>query len=88
MESLTPLAQANMIPMETLEGRYVAGMHRRLVQSAAEGGMNMLRVWGGGIYPYQEWFDACDEFGIMVFQVCGARPGGWLAGPRGVHPGV
>jgi len=60
----------NMIPMETLEGRYQPGMHRRLVQSAAEGGMNMMRVWGGGIYPYQEWFDACDDFGIMVFQVC------------------
>ena len=57
---------ANMIPMETLEGRYQVGMHRQLVHSAADAGMNMLRVWGGGIYPYDEWFDACDERGVLV----------------------
>eukprot|EP00051_Salpingoeca_urceolata_P023405 m.396250 g.396250 ORF g.396250 m.396250 type:complete len:1245 (+) comp20102_c1_seq16:524-4258(+) len=59
---------ANMIPMETLEGRYVAGQHRQLVKSAADAGMNMLRVWGGGIYPVEEWLNACDDFGLMVFQ--------------------
>ena len=39
---------ANLVPMEALEGRYVAGMHRRLVESAAET-MNMIRVWGGSV---------------------------------------
>ena len=37
---------ANMIPMESLEGRYEPGMHTQLVANAADGGMNMLRVWG------------------------------------------
>jgi beta-mannosidase len=59
---------ANMIPMEILEGRYVPGMHRQLVASAAAAGMTILRVWGGGIYPFEEWFDACDELGVLVFQ--------------------
>ena len=56
---------ANMVPMEILEGRYAVGMHRQIVQSAADGGMSLLRVWGGGIYPYEEWFDACDELGVL-----------------------
>ena len=38
---------ANKIPMDLLDGRMSAIGHRRLVQSAAEGNMNMLRVWGG-----------------------------------------
>jgi hypothetical protein len=33
-----------LIPMESMEGRYVEGMHRQLVKSAAEANMNMLRV--------------------------------------------
>ena len=37
---------ANMIPMEELEGRMSDEAHRVLVQNAAEGGMNTLRVWG------------------------------------------
>ena len=54
---------ANMIPMETLEGRYVPGMHRALVKSAAAGNMNLLRIWGGGVYIFEEFTDACDEEG-------------------------
>ena len=41
---------ANMIPMEELEGRMSDEAHRVLVQNAAQGGMNTLRVWGGGIF--------------------------------------
>ena len=37
----------NKVPMDLLEGRMSAAAHRRLVQTAAEGNMNMLRVWGG-----------------------------------------
>lgn len=59
---------ANAIPMEALEGRYVRGMHRELVRSAAEANMNMLRVWGGGVYPHREFLEACDDLGVMVFQ--------------------
>ena len=56
-----------MIPMEALDGRYVEGMHRRLVKSAAAAHMNMIRVWGGGIFPLDEFSSACDEEGVMVF---------------------
>lgn len=56
---------SNMVPMEALEGRYVSGMHTQIVRSAVEAGMTLLRVWGGGIYPLDEWFDACDEAGVL-----------------------
>jgi hypothetical protein len=58
---------ANMIPMEEMEGRMRADAHRTLIQSAAHGGMNTLRVWGGGIFLPGVWFDACDELGVMVY---------------------
>eukprot|EP00055_Hartaetosiga_balthica_P010760 m.47003 g.47003 ORF g.47003 m.47003 type:complete len:1028 (-) comp7303_c0_seq1:128-3211(-) len=58
---------ANMIPMDEMEGRLDAEAHYRLVQSAKGGGMNILRVWGGGIFLPQIWYDACDEQGILVY---------------------
>jgi len=53
--------------MEELEGRMSAVAHRRLVQSAVDGGMNTLRVWGGGMFLPRAWYEACDELGIMVY---------------------
>lgn len=58
---------ANMIPMEELEGRMAEDAHYQLVVNAVEGGMNTLRVWGGGIFLPRAWYDACDELGIMVY---------------------
>ena len=58
---------ANMIPMEELEGRMNAEAHRQLVRSAVDGGMNTLRVWGGGMFLPDPWYDACDELGIIVY---------------------
>ena len=74
---------AFFLPAVQLEGRYVDGMHTTLVQSAADAGFNMLRVWGGGIYPFEEWFDACDELGILVFQdmMYGTDGSEWWASP-------
>ena len=54
-------------PMEELEGWYSAAAHRQLVQSSADSNINMLRVWGGGVYLPQVWYDACDELGVLVF---------------------
>eukprot|EP01062_Namystynia_karyoxenos_P017405 TRINITY_DN163_c0_g1_i1.p1 TRINITY_DN163_c0_g1~~TRINITY_DN163_c0_g1_i1.p1 ORF type:complete len:1043 (+),score=341.75 TRINITY_DN163_c0_g1_i1:110-3130(+) len=58
---------ANMIPMEELEGRLSGEAHRRLVRSAADAKMNTLRVWGGGIFLPDEFYDACDEYGILLY---------------------
>lgn len=57
----------NKIPMELLDGRMSAVGHRRLVQSAAEGHFNMLRIWGGAIWEPQAFYDACDEFGVLLY---------------------
>jgi beta-mannosidase len=57
---------ANMIPVDMLEGRYSAEAVTRLVASAAEARMNILRVWGGGIYQSPAFYDACDALGLLV----------------------
>ena len=58
---------ANMIPMEELEGRMNAEAHTQLVRNAADAQFNMLRVWGGGMFLPDAWYDACDDYGVMVF---------------------
>jgi len=58
---------ANMIPMEELEGRMSADAHTVLVESAVAGGMNTLRIWGGGMFLPDAFYDACDANGIMVY---------------------
>ena len=58
---------ANMIPMEEMEGRSSDAAHRRLVQSAVEGGFNTFRLWGGGIFQYDAFYDSCDEFGMLIY---------------------
>ena len=58
---------ANVVPMDQLEGRLTDDAHRILVRSAAEAGMNMLRVWGGGMVLPQSFYHACDQFGILVY---------------------
>ena len=63
-----------VIPMEELEGRMSDEAHRVLVQNAAEGGMNTLRVWGGGMFLPDSWYDACDELGIMVCEFTSVPP--------------
>ncbi len=57
----------NKVPMEELEGRLSGPAHRTLVRSAAEAGFTMLRVWGGGSYEPDAFYDACDEFGILIY---------------------
>jgi beta-mannosidase len=57
---------ANQVPMEELEGRQDALAYRRLAQSAADAGFNTLRLWGGGIFMPDVWYDALDELGVLV----------------------
>ncbi|CAE8627680.1 unnamed protein product [Polarella glacialis] len=58
---------ANVIPMDELDGRLSDTAHIRMVRSAQEAGMNMLRVWGGGIFLPDSFYDACDEMGLLVY---------------------
>jgi len=58
---------ANMIPIDEFEGRYNADAFARMVRSSADARMNLLRVWGGGVFAPAAFYDACDEFGILVY---------------------
>jgi beta-mannosidase len=59
---------ANWIPADAVVGRATAEDLRARLQDAADAHMNMLRVWGGGIYEEDVFYDACDELGICVWQ--------------------
>jgi beta-mannosidase len=59
---------ANWIPADALPSRASPDLTRKLLQAAVDSNMNMIRVWGGGYYE-QDWFyDLCDELGLMVWQ--------------------
>ncbi|KAG0649922.1 Beta-mannosidase B [Hyphodiscus hymeniophilus] len=69
---------SNWIPADMFLPRITTKKYRTLVHLAAEGNQNMIRVWGGGIYEDNSFYDACDEFGILVWQdfmlACGSYP--------------
>ena len=58
---------ANMIPMQELEGRQSVAAFERLVKSVAEGSMNTLRIWGGGTFLPDAFYDAADTAGVMIY---------------------
>ena len=58
---------ANMVPMDELEGWWHAEAHEEVVSSAAAANFNMIRVWGGGAYLPQVFYDACDRLGILIY---------------------
>lgn len=59
---------ANWIPADSFPTRITKAKYRQLVGSARDANMNMLRVWGGGIYESDDFYDACDEMGILLWQ--------------------
>ncbi len=59
---------ANWIPDDALLTRLGPDRYRRAVGEAAAAGMNLLRVWGGGIYESEDFYAVCDELGILVWQ--------------------
>jgi beta-mannosidase len=59
---------ADVIPFDSFPNRVTPQMYRRILKSATDANMNMIRAWGGGYYETQEFYDTCDELGLMVWQ--------------------
>jgi len=70
---------ADYIPQDVFPARVTDNDLRRMVATMAESNFNMVRVWGGGYYPDEAFFNACDSLGIMVWQdfmfACAMYPG-------------
>ena len=69
---------ANWIPDDCFPSRLTEERYRARIEQAIGANLNMLRVWGGGIYERDEFFDICDELGVMTWQdflfACAAYP--------------
>ena len=59
---------ANVIPFDSFPTRVTVDDYRRILQSARDANMNMIRVWGGGYYGTDDFYEICDQLGIMVWQ--------------------
>ncbi len=59
---------ANYIPEDNLLSRCSRERTERLLRDAQAANFNALRVWGGGIYPEDYFYDLCDKFGLLVWQ--------------------
>ncbi|TBR44360.1 glycoside hydrolase family 2 protein [Marinomonas agarivorans] len=76
---------ANWIPADALPARNTQNTVQDLLQSACDANMNMLRVWGGGQYEANWFYELCDEMGLLIWQdfmfACNLYPAGdkaWL----------
>ena len=71
---------SNWVPGDSFLPRFNRQQLQHAVQSAADANMNMLRVWGGGIYEDDYFYALCDSLGILVWQdfifACNMYPGG------------
>ena len=70
---------ANYIPMDMFVDRPTDEDYKRMIKNVVDANMNMLRVWGGGFYEKDIFYDLCDENGILVWQdfmfACDMYPG-------------
>ena len=70
---------ANYIPQHSLQNRVADEHYEALLNDVVEANMNMIRVWGGGIYENNIFYDLCDKKGILVWQdfmyACAMYPG-------------
>jgi len=70
---------ASSIPFHSFLDQVGPEDYRKVLHSAKLVGMNMIRVWGGGIYENDVFYDICDEYGLLVWQdfmfACALYPG-------------
>lgn len=59
---------ANWIPDDCFPSRITRDDYARSIRDATDAGMNLLRVWGGGIYESRDFYELCDEAGVLVWQ--------------------
>ena len=68
----------NWIPADAFATRVTHERYADLLTSCVDANMNMLRVWGGGIYEQDVFYDLCDELGLVIWQdfmyACAAYP--------------
>jgi beta-mannosidase len=70
---------ANYIPQNSMQNQVTDAHYEQLLDDVVDANMNMLRVWGGGIYENDIFYDLCDEKGILIWQdfmfACAMYPG-------------
>ena len=59
---------SNWIPADSFPTRLTTDHLETLIRAAADTHQNMLRVWGGGFYEEERFYDLCDQYGILVWQ--------------------
>ncbi len=59
---------ADYIPEDNILSRITPERTYKLIKQCRDSNFNAIRVWGGGFYPHDSFFDACDELGIIVFE--------------------
>jgi beta-mannosidase len=67
------------VPLDSFVSRATPGKYHNWIQLAKDTNQVMIRIWGGGIYEHDAFFDACDELGVLVWHdfmfACGIHPG-------------
>jgi beta-mannosidase len=59
---------ANWVPSDIAVGCVDAARYRPLLEMACAANMNMVRIWGGGVYEHDAFYEICDELGVLVWQ--------------------